>query len=322
MYSLHTAAITILFSICIGRAQAAPTADELTPDAAITTQQSAIVSIDTAKDLPSAPEPQPLVIAELRAAQSSTPTSGSATSSSTHADPTDDDASTGKPRVTTPEELKAEEHQRIAGVLPAFNVAYDPTAPPLTASQKLSLTMHTNFDYIVIATTALDAGVSELEGDFSGYGWGPPGYFKRWGASYADTFDGNLIGNALLPILLKQDPRYFRMGKGSFRHRLFYVVSTTVICKGDNGKWQPNYSNVLGNFIAGGISNAYYPQADRGLGLTITRALTVTAEGTVGGTLNEFWPDIQRHLFKKHPKIGAGIGVLGQPAGTNPLSQK
>jgi hypothetical protein len=205
--------------------------------------------------------------------------------------------------VTTDEELKKEEHQRVAGVLPAFNVEYDPTAPPLSPRQKLSLTMHTNFDYIVIATAALDAGLSEAQDEYTGYGWGTQGYFKRFGASYADTFDGNLIGNALLPILLHQDPRYYRMGKGTFKHRLYYVISTTVICKSDSGKWEPNYSNVLGNFIAGGISNIYYPAADRGAGLTIERALTVTAEGTIGGTLNEFWPDIQRKFFKKHMKM-------------------
>jgi len=72
-----------------------------------------------------------------------------------------------------------------------------------------------------------------------------------------------------------------------------------VICKSDKGRWEPNYSDVAGNFVAGEISNAYYPAANRGLELTVQNALTVTAEGTLGAVFNEFWPDISHRIFKK-----------------------
>src|SRR5262249_6495392 len=102
-----------------------------------------------------------------------------------------------------------------------------------------------------------------------------------------------------LPSLLHQDPRYFRKGAGSFGRRLFYAVSATVRCKNDNGRWAPNYSNVLGNLAAGGLANLYYPAGDRGFGLTVGRALIVTAEGAIGSAFVEFWPDIAAK-FHKH----------------------
>ncbi|MGA8028302.1 MAG: hypothetical protein WB992_14255, partial [Bryobacteraceae bacterium] len=145
----------------------------------------------------------------------------------------------------------------------------------------------------------LDAGLDQLENNFPGYRQGAMGYAKRFGASYADTFDGTMIGNALFPVLLKQDPRYFRRGIGSIKSRLWYALTTTVKCKNDKGKWVPNYSNVLGNIAAGGISNLYYPASDRGIELTFERAFTVTAEGSIGAVFVEFWPDVSRKLFPK-----------------------
>ena len=74
-----------------------------------------------------------------------------------------------------------------------------------------------------------------------------------------DTF----IGSAILPSILHQDPRYFYKGTGSITSRALYAISTVVICRGDNGRWQPNYSNVAGNLISAGISNLYYPASNR-----------------------------------------------------------
>ena len=196
-------------------------------------------------------------------------------------------------------ELKQAKSQRILGVVPNFNTVINGRAVPLSPKQKFDLAFHSATDPAVFVFSLVDAGLSEAEDSNKGYGHGPSGYFKRFGASYADSFDGAIIGNALFPSLLHQDPRYYRKGSGPVRHRILYAVASTVICKGDNGKWQPNYSNVLGNFAAGGISNLYYPAEDRGLSQTTSSALTVTAEGAIGSLFVEFWPDIQRH-FRKH----------------------
>jgi hypothetical protein len=198
------------------------------------------------------------------------------------------------------EQLKQQEHQRILGVIPNFNTSFIHNAAPLSPKQKFQLALKSSTDPVVFAVAAIDAGYSQLTNQFPGYHQGMEGYAKRLGASYADTADGALWGNALLPVMLHQDPRYFRLGTGTIKHRLLYAIATTVMCKGDNGKWQPNYSNVMGNLIAGGISNVYYPSSDRGVGLTFQRAFTVTAEGALGAILVEFWPDISRKYLHKN----------------------
>ncbi len=197
------------------------------------------------------------------------------------------------------EQVKRQEHQRVLGVFPSFNLSNIPDAVAMTPKQKFQLAFKSATDPVTFVIAAADAGVSQFENDFAGYGQGAEGYFKRWGASYADTFDGDMLGNAVFPVLLHQDPRYFRRGTGSVGSRLWYSILTTARCKGDNGKWQPNVSNLLGNIAAGGIANLYYPSTDRGAGLTFQRALTVTAEGAFGAVFLEFWPDVSRKLHKK-----------------------
>ncbi len=200
-------------------------------------------------------------------------------------------------------EVKQEEHQRLLRVAPNFETSYDQNAAPLSPAQKLELNFRTAFDPFTFVAAGLDAAISQGEDEFPEYGQGAAGYGKRFGASYADTFDGDLWGSAILPILFREDPRYFRRGTGSVMQRVLYSAAMTVWCRNDNGTWGPNYANVAGNFVAGGISNLYYPRSDRGLPLTVERALTVLAEGTIGSEFVEFWPDLSARLFHRRPRI-------------------
>ena len=197
------------------------------------------------------------------------------------------------------EQLQREEKQRILGFIPEFNTANDADAARLSRKQKMQLAFKSATDPFTFVTAGLDAARSQASDGHAGYGQGMTGYAKRFGASYADSFDGTMIGNGILPVLLHQDPRYFRKASGSFKSRLIYSALSTVRAKNDDGHWQPNYSNLLGNLAAGGIANLYYPEADRGAALTFERALTVSAEGAIGAFLYEFWPDIARRLSKK-----------------------
>ena len=201
-------------------------------------------------------------------------------------------------------ELKEEEKQRLLGIMPQFQVVMGGKAVPLSPSEKFRLALHSAVDPFYIGwAVVIGGGFGEIVGDHDGYGWGPYGYLKRVGANYADNVDGALIGNAVLPSILHQDPRYFRQGTGSIKKRFLYAAGSTVICHGDNGKNQPNVSNVLGNFISGAISNAYYPANERGLGLTLENGLSVTLFGALGGQLLEFGPDISRLLHKHHAAV-------------------
>ncbi|WP_263351490.1 carboxypeptidase-like regulatory domain-containing protein [Acidicapsa acidisoli] len=188
------------------------------------------------------------------------------------------------------EELHEEEQQRVFGVIPNFYVVYAPDAPPLNTRQKFHLAWRSSIDPFTFAISGAFAGVEQADNGFSGYGQGAQGYAKRFGANYADSFIGTMIGSAILPSILKQDPRYFYKGTGTVRSRVLYAIANSVVCKGDNGQWQPNYSGILGSLAAGGISNLYYPASDRdGVTLTIDETLLGIAGSAAQNIFQEFF---------------------------------
>ncbi len=187
------------------------------------------------------------------------------------------------------QQLRVEEKQRVLGVLPNFYVSYVPNAAPLNPKQKFKLAFKTVVDPFTLFMVGGNAGIEQAQNHFREYGQGAQGYGKRFGANYGDAFTGTFIGGAILPSLLKQDPRYFYKGSGSKPSRVLYAIANSLICKGDNGRWQPNYSNVLGSLAAGGISNLYYPPQDRnGVGLTFENAAIGIGESAVGNLFQEF----------------------------------
>lgn len=187
------------------------------------------------------------------------------------------------------QELHVEEEQRLLGVIPNFYVTYQSDAAPLTKKQKLQLGWKFTIDPVSFAITGLIAGVEQANNSFPGYGQGAQGFGKRYGAAYADFVSGVFFGNVIFPAVFKQDPRYFYKGTGSKKSRLLYALANAVICKGDNGHWQPNYSNVLGSFAAGGLSNLYYPASDRnGVGLTFENSLIGLAGSAGSAVIEEF----------------------------------
>lgn len=186
-------------------------------------------------------------------------------------------------------QIKDQEKQRVLGIIPNFYVSYVPNAVPLTSKQKFELAWKSSVDPFTFVAVGAVAGFQQAGDEFSGYGQGAQGYAKRYGASYGDVVIGTFLGNAILPSLLKQDPRYFYKGTGSTRSRILYALATPVICKGDNGHWQANYSYVLGSFAAGGIANLYYPPSDRqGARLVLGAALVRLGESAVAAVFQEF----------------------------------
>jgi hypothetical protein len=194
------------------------------------------------------------------------------------------------PEQVAEDEIKIEEQQRLVGIFPNFYVSYLPDAAPLPSRLKFHLAWKTIVDPFTIVLVAGAAGFEQAENSFSGYGQGAQGYAKRFGAAYANQVSGTFFGGAILPSLFKQDPRYFVRGTGSKKSRLFYALKSTVICKGDNQHWQPNYSYVLGDLASGAISNLYYPAQNRnGVGLTFENAFIGIGAGAIGNVFQEFF---------------------------------
>lgn len=205
------------------------------------------------------------------------------------------------------EQIELQEKQRVLGAIPNFYVSYIWNAAPLSSGQKYRLALRNSIDPATIIISAGIAGVQQWTNDYPHFGQGAQGYGKRFGANYADTVIDTMVGGAVFASIFHQDPRYFYKGTGSISSRALYAISTVVICKGDNGHWQPNYSNVLGNIAAAEISKLYYPDADTdGPGYTVVNALLGTAEGAIGALFQEF-------LVKK---ISRGVPTAAVKAST------
>jgi len=196
-------------------------------------------------------------------------------------------------------ETPPEKHERILGVIPAFGVTNLRHAPSLTPSEKFKLFARQAFDPFQWVAAGAQAGLSQAENTWPAYGQGAAGYGKRYGADVADVTDREFMSDFLFPVLLKQDPRYFRLGHGSIKHRAAYSLAQEFWCKSDKETRQFNFSKVLGAFAAKAASNLYYPPSDRGLGLTMRRSDTSILSGMASGLGAEFWPDISCKLFHK-----------------------
>jgi hypothetical protein len=201
------------------------------------------------------------------------------------------------------QQIKVQEQQRVLGVIPNYFVSYVPDAVPLNTRQKFQLGWKFVFNPFSLAIAGFSAGIEQANNTYSGYGQGAQGYAKRFGASYADLVSGTFLGSVIIPAVLKQDPRYFYKGTGSKKSRFFYAVANAVICKGDNGHWQPNYSNVLGSLAAGGISNLYYPASDRnGVALTFENTLIGLGGSAASAVFQEFFSKkLTPHVEEKPP---------------------
>jgi hypothetical protein len=207
---------------------------------------------------------------------------------------------------------KKEQSQRILGVVPQFSVTSRQNAPPLTPSQKFRLFVKSSTDPFVFAAAGAQAGIGQATDEFPEYGQGGSGYAKRFGAALADSTSSNFFSNYAYPVLFKEDPRYFRLGQGSIKRRIFYSLEQEFVVRTDSGKRRFSYSNVLGAFTAGGISNLYYPASDRGFGLTLSRSAIALGYGSLGGLIDEFWADIDQKLFHK-PKKEAPAPAAAPP---------
>jgi len=185
------------------------------------------------------------------------------------------------------QQVETEEKQRVLGFFPNFYAVYDPNAVPLTAKLKFRLALRTTTDPVTFLGAAFVAGIDHAA-DTPDYGVGAKAFGQRLGANYANGLTDIMIGGAILPSVLHQDPRYFYKGTGTKKSRMFYALRTPFVCKGDNGHWQPNYSGLGGYLSSGAISNVYYPPSNRGPGLVFSTTFIDIAADMANGVIQEF----------------------------------
>lgn len=194
------------------------------------------------------------------------------------------------------------EDKRIMGVLPNYRTAeMDAIGHPLTPDQKLRIALKDSFDYPLMIIGAGYAGLYQAENSHPEFGQGIKGYLRRFGTSYCDQVDGNMMTEGILPILFKEDPRYFRKSQGSTSSRLFYALTRILVTRTDSGKETFNFAEVVGNGVAAGVGLSYYPD-NRDVPDYLQNWGVEVATDAVSQVLKEFWPDIKRHSYEKHHK--------------------
>lgn len=236
------------------------------------------------------PQPAPVI----QANQSSSSSSQSSSSSMQTGNP----ASTQTVQDQNQSEKK--KNDRMFYVMPNFlTVENEAQAKPLRWQQKFSMTAKGVFDPYEFITVGVLAGIRQAENAYPGFGQGAAGYGKRYGTAMADQVDGNFMVGAIFPTVLKTDPRYFQLGHGGFWRRFTYAFTRVFVARKDSGGHTVNLSEPLGNGVAIGISNFYYPAADRSFSSNINDWGVQMGIDAFGNELKEFWPDIHRRLSRK-----------------------
>jgi len=209
--------------------------------------------------------------------------------------------------VIAAQQMKAEEKQRLFGVIPDFYTSYLWNAAPLNTKQKFSMALRDTLDPTTFAGISIGAGIQQARNVFPGYGQGAEGYAKRWGALFANGRTSDILSRAVFPSLFHQDPRYFYQGTGSTWSRTNHAVAYAFVARNDSGHLMPNYSYFLADLCSGAISNAYYPASSRGASLVFTNAALGIA-GRVG-------QDMIREFLLKH--VTKNVPGNGKPASGN-----
>jgi hypothetical protein len=211
-------------------------------------------------------------------------------------------AQTGQTAPTHPasasQSQEGQQTRRILGFIPNFrSVSADQKLPPLSTSEKFKLMAEDSFDYSDFIYVGMLAGVSQAESSYPEFHSGVPAYARYYWHSLADTVDGNLMTEFIYPVVTKEDPRYYTLGHGGFFKRTGYSVSRLLVTRTDGGGMTPNFSEIVGNGSAAGVSNFYYPSAERSWTKTGQRWVAQVGLDGVSNLIKEFWPDLNNKFF-------------------------
>jgi hypothetical protein len=201
------------------------------------------------------------------------------------------------------QDTKKAKDDRMFYVMPNYlTVDSASQAKPLSRKEKFAIAAKGSFDPYEFTVVGIVAGIRQAENSSPGFGQGAEGYAKRYGAAFADQVDGNIMVGGLYPSILKIDPRYFQLGRGSFAHRFGYAIDRIFITRTDSGRSVFNLPEFAGNATAIAISNVYYPAADRSFSSSLSDWGTQMGLDALGNELKEFWPDVHHYLQRRHER--------------------
>jgi hypothetical protein len=229
------------------------------------------------------------------------------------------DKSTGQPSVAQPsatqsptqnnsqdqksaaqKEEEKKKSQRMFYVMPNYlTVDNQSNVPPINWKEKFAITLKGSFDPYEFVIVGVVAGIRQAEDSYPAFGQGAAGYGSRYGTAFADQVIGNIMVGGVYPSILKTDPRYFRLGTGTYRHRFWYAFSRVLITRKDSGGRLFNFPEFVGNGTAIAISRAYYPSSDRTASSAVADWGLQMGIDALGNQLKEFWPDVHDRLKKK-----------------------
>lgn len=249
-----------------------------------------LIAVPAHAQQPSSDQPQQAPPAAPPASSSqpvnSSPSNGTATSPATGTDESGDTAAAGS--------------NRIFGILPNYtSVEGAVTVKPITSSESFKMAALDSFDPFVYPLFGFIAGVGQAQNNPPEWGGGWHGYWKRYGAAFADNSVCSLITTGVMPSLLRQDPRYYQGHATGFIRRFAYAASRSAVTKSRTGERQFNLSEIGGTLVVANISNLYYPADERNTHDTLVRWGTQAMWDTVANELKEFWPDIRSMLHGK-----------------------
>ena len=198
-----------------------------------------------------------------------------------------------------PSTANGQQTKRILGIIPNFrSVSVDAKLPPLSPGSKFKLMLQDSFDYSSFIYVGILAGTAQAENSYPEFHQGAAGYGRYYWRNFADTLDGNLMTEAVVPILTREDPRYYTLGRGGFVHRTSYSITRLFVTRTDRNGRSFNISEIVGNGAAAGIANLYYPGRERTWTKTGQRWVTQVGLDGAANLLKEYWPYLNSKLFR------------------------
>ena len=198
-------------------------------------------------------------------------------------------------------ESEGKQSKRILWIFPNYrSVSANTQLPPLSFKGKFWLATEDSFDYSSFILAGMLAGTGQAKNSIPEFHQGAAGYGRYYWHSFADQALGNYMTEAIMPATTREDPRYYTLGHGGFFPRSGYAVSRLLITRTDSGGRTFNFSEIVGNGAGAGISDLYYPSAERTWTKTQQKWITQVGVDGVFNILKEFWPDINRIIFRGH----------------------